>query len=79
MTDLPTTDDISVVIPTYCREQVLVNTIRSLLEQDSPAGEIIVVDQSPRHEPVVEERLKQWDHDSDIHWLRLEEPSIPEP
>lgn len=36
--------DISIVIPTYCREEVLVNTVTALLEQEQPAGEIIIVD-----------------------------------
>lgn len=77
MTDCPTAADISVVIPTYCREQVLVDTVEALLQQDDPAGEIILVDQSPQHEPTVANCLEKWSREGDVSWLRLTEPSIP--
>ncbi len=41
---------ISVVIPTYGREEVLCDSIRSVLAQTYPAYELIVVDQTQQHE-----------------------------
>lgn len=41
---------ISVVIPTYGREGVLCDTLRSVLEQTYPAYEVVVVDQTQNHE-----------------------------
>lgn len=42
---------LSVVIPTYRREGVLRDTLKSVLQQDYPHFEVIVVDQTPQHEP----------------------------
>ena len=68
---------VSVVIPTYQREQVLVDTLVALLGQSPPAAEILVLDQTPRHEETVERQLIAWDAAGQIRWLRLPEPSIP--
>ena len=69
---------LSVVIPTFNRGNVLLDTIGYLLDQDDCADEIIVVDQT------------QYDDDSDlkkslidleqkkvIRWVQREQPSIP--
>lgn len=69
--------EISVVIPTYRREQVLVETIGHLKAELRDRGEIIVVDQTPVHEPAVSERLQAWEADRTIRWIRREKPSIP--
>lgn len=69
--------NVSVVIPTYCREQVLVNTVETLLELEEPAGEIIIVDQTLEHIPPVTEQLAKWHEKGLITWVRLEKPSIP--
>ncbi|MEL6815688.1 MAG: hormogonium polysaccharide biosynthesis glycosyltransferase HpsN [Cyanobacteria bacterium J06598_3] len=42
---------ISVVVPTYGREGVLCDTLKSVLAQTYPAYELIVVDQTQTHEP----------------------------
>ena len=68
---------VSVVIPTYCREQVLVETIEYMLGQHPSAGEIIVVDQTPAHDEDVELQLSQWAAANRIRWIRLETASIP--
>jgi GT2 family glycosyltransferase len=70
--DLPT---VSVVIATYGREQVLVETIRAVLPQVE-AGELIVVDQTPGHETETEAALSEWDGSGAIRWIRIERPSI---
>lgn len=67
---------ISVVIPTFRREQVLVNTIAFLLQQDFAPSEILIVDQSPSHEPHIEMVLEKWNREGVVRWVRLPEPSI---
>jgi GT2 family glycosyltransferase len=67
--------DVSVVIPTYRREQVLLDTLMALSRQ--AASEILVVDQTPQHTPAVEEALACLDTRGTIRWRRLPQPSIP--
>jgi len=68
---------VSVVIPTYQREQVLLDTIRVVLDQEPLPQEILVVDQSSLHEASVEQQLQRWHEEGRIRWIRLSEPSIP--
>ncbi|QDV43156.1 N-glycosyltransferase [Stieleria neptunia] len=68
---------ISIVIPTYRREGVLIDTIDFLLKMRPSAAEILVVDQSPTHEPDTERRLTALHQEHEIRWVRLAEPSIP--
>ena len=70
---LPT---ISVVIPTFRREQILIDTITFLLQQDSATSEILVVDQSMSHEAPTKLALETWDREGAIRWFRLPAPSI---
>ena len=67
--------DISVIIPTYGREEVLLDSIAAVLAQ-RPA-ELIVVDQTGQHRPEVSSQLDRWDSQGDIRWLRVAPPSIP--
>lgn len=68
---------ISVAIPTYRRDQVLIDTVRDLLALDPPPAEILVLDQTPEHASEVTAALLAWDTVGHIRWLRLPEPSIP--
>jgi GT2 family glycosyltransferase len=68
---------ISIVIPTYMRDEVLVNTIQALLPLCSKEDELVVADQTKAHSPEVEAQLAMWNNTGKIQWLRLEEPSIP--
>jgi GT2 family glycosyltransferase len=68
---------ISVAIPTFLREHVLLQTIEYLLRQDTKPDEILVIDQTPHHEPQTEDHLRRWNSDGQIRWIRLDEPSIP--
>ncbi len=72
----PPAPGLSVVIPTYRRETVLINTIQMLLRQTCRAAEILVVDQSPEHEPAVREQLEAWHQQGSIKWVPLQPPSI---
>lgn len=66
--------DVSICIPTYERGPVLLATLEQLVGQ---AGEVLVVDQTPRHEPGVAARLEAWRAAGDLRWIRLERPAIP--
>jgi GT2 family glycosyltransferase len=68
---------LTIAIPTYRREQVLIDTIECLLRLDPRAAEILVLDQTVDHQQPIEALLRQWDREGKIRWLRLREPSIP--
>ncbi len=70
---------LSVVIVTYGREQVLLDTIEQLLPQiDQTAGalELLVIDQTADHLPETQAALSQWAEHHQIRWLRLPEPQL---
>jgi len=66
----------SIIIPTYRRERVLVDTIRHLAGLRPAAAEILVVDQTPQHEPQVERALNSMERSGTIRRIRLPRPSI---
>jgi GT2 family glycosyltransferase len=68
---------VTIVIPTFRREAVLVETVRALLALPAPAAELIVADQTPSHEPQTENALRKLAEAGRIRWLRLAQPSIP--
>jgi len=70
-----TSDDLTVAVPTYQRESVLVDTVDALAS--SGAAEILVVDQTLDHEPRTAARLREHADEGRIRWLRLDQPSIP--
>lgn len=67
----------SVVIPTYCRGPVLLETVRRLLAQEPRPSEILLVDQTPTHDKDVEEALAGMEATSTIRRYRMDRPSIP--
>ncbi len=67
---------VTVAIPTYKREQVLLDTLDQLLKLESPAAEILVIDQTDKHEPEILERLSELSQSGKINWVRRIEPSI---
>lgn len=68
---------ISIVIPTYDRGDVLLQTVRALLALSEPAAEVLIVDQTPAPPAPVADQLGAWDRTGRIRWLRLDRPSIP--
>jgi glycosyltransferase involved in cell wall biosynthesis len=48
-----------------------------LLEQREQLSEILVLDQSERHEPAVQRALSSWAEQNFIRWIKLASPSIP--
>jgi len=67
---------LTVAIPTYGRDGVLTASVADLLDLDPPPWELLIVDQTPRHDAATEERLARWHDEGRIRWLRLERPSI---
>ena len=68
---------ITVAIPTYRRERVLTETLEYLLAMSLPPAEILVLDQTERHEAATTEALQRWHEAGAVRWVRLAEPSIP--
>lgn len=68
---------LSFVIPTYKREAVLIRTIKHVLSLTPGANEILVVDQTDRHEQTTDQELASLDSQNKISWIRLPKPSIP--
>jgi GT2 family glycosyltransferase len=67
---------ISIVIPTYRRDSVLIETLTRLLSLDPGPAEILVIDQIDKHQDIAEKNLESWQEDGQIKWLRLAGPSI---
>jgi GT2 family glycosyltransferase len=68
---------ISVIIPTYGREEPLRNTLKDVLQQDYPALEVLVVDQTPTHEPETLADLEQLAASGKIQWFQVDWASLP--
>ena len=78
MDRLPTDNvPLTVVVPTYRREAVLVDTIEFLLSLKPAPAEVLVIDQTERHEPATSAVLHSTSNAGAIRWIRLSEPSIP--
>ncbi|TVQ46449.1 MAG: glycosyltransferase [Gloeocapsa sp. DLM2.Bin57] len=69
---------VSVIIPTYSREEVLKNTIEFVLQQDYYAFEVIVVDQTQIHQPEIESYLTTQASLNKIRWFRVDWASLPQ-
>lgn len=69
---------ITVAIPTYRREGVLLDTLRDLLALARGPAEILVLDQTERHAPATDQQLAALHAAGRIRWLRLNVPSIPQ-
>ncbi|MBW4527506.1 MAG: glycosyltransferase family 2 protein [Phormidium tanganyikae FI6-MK23] len=68
---------ISVVIPTYGREEPLRETLIDVLKQDYPSYEVLVVDQTPVHEPDIQQFLEDLAQVGKIQWFKLDWASLP--
>ncbi|NEO98158.1 MAG: glycosyltransferase family 2 protein [Symploca sp. SIO2E9] len=68
---------ISVIIPTYGREDPLQDTLEDVLKQEYPAFEVLVVDQTPKHEPHIQQYLEKLASEGKITWFRLQWASLP--
>lgn len=65
---------VSIVVPTYAREERLCTTLADLLRQAWPASEVIVVDQTPAHQPATARYLAALG--PRVRLLHQERPSV---
>lgn len=67
----------SVVIPTYRRGNIALDTLHALLALAEPADELLLVDQTLDHPAEVASALQALHDAGRVRWIRLSEPSIP--
>ncbi|HIK29148.1 MAG: hormogonium polysaccharide biosynthesis glycosyltransferase HpsN [Oscillatoriaceae bacterium SKW80] len=68
---------ISVIIPTYNREEPLRDTLTDILKQEYPNFEVIVVDQTAKHEPETQQFLENLAAAGKIKWFRVNWANLP--
>ncbi|WP_042341277.1 hormogonium polysaccharide biosynthesis glycosyltransferase HpsN [Calothrix sp. PCC 7507] len=68
---------ITVIIPTYGREEILCDSVNDVLKQDYPNFEILVVDQTPKHKPEIQAYLEELAKAGKIKWFHLDWASLP--
>lgn len=68
---------ISVIVPTYGREEPLKDTLEDVLQQDYPAYEVLVVDQTQTHQPQVQAYLEEVANAGKIRWFRVDWANLP--
>lgn len=67
---------LSVVIPTYCRAEVLLDTVGYLLHLPEQPLEILIVDQTTQHPPQMQKRLDALEERGVVRRIQLAQPSI---
>ena len=65
---------VSVIVPTYNREEVLCQTLSYLFEQDYPNYEIVVVDQTVEHTSETQDFLAR--NSERLRYIKLKRPSL---
>ncbi len=73
---VPEVSSLTVAIPTFCREEVLLETIEHLLSLPTRAQEVLIVDQTPQHDACTTDRLSRLSEQGSIRWIRLERPRL---
>jgi glycosyltransferase involved in cell wall biosynthesis len=68
--------ELTVAIPTFGRDRVLVETIENVLSRIGPDMELIVVDQNRMLDAATEERLDGWHRAGALRRVRAERPSL---
>jgi glycosyltransferase involved in cell wall biosynthesis len=68
---------LSVVIPSYRRGRIAVESVKALLAGPVPPFEVILVDQTEQHPFEVRSELERLQRESLLRWIVLDEPSIP--
>ena len=66
---------LSVVIPTYKREAILVDSLTRLGQLLKPGDEILVIDQTPQHEPATDTALQSMATSEAIRYYKRSTPS----
>lgn len=70
---------LSIVIPTYRREQELINTIQSLEPLRASLAcpsEVLIIDQTGVHLDGTEQALTQWHERGEICWIKRNQPHL---
>lgn len=70
------TKSVTVAIPTYGRDRVLIETVYHLLALRSPPDELVIIDQTPAHDAETISALAALEATGTIQWIRLDRPSI---
>lgn len=73
----PSAPLVSILIPTYGRDQVLQNSIEGVLKQNYPHLEILVIDQKPRHSAPVQAYLDRLQQSGRIQYFQPTWASLP--
>ena len=68
---------LTIAIPTYGRDEVLLETLKRLFALNPPSSEIIVIDQTEEHSGQVSRALDGLQASGRMRLLRLRDPSIP--
>lgn len=68
---------ISVIIPTFNRGKVLLETIESVLQQEYPDFEVLIIDQTTDHPPDIFRALQNLHETGCIHWIREAIANLP--
>lgn len=68
---------LSIIIPTYGREETLCETIANVLQQDYPHYEVLVIDQTRKHQPETQQYLDQLASDEKIRLFQVNWASLP--
>ena len=68
---------VSVAIPTYNRERILIDTIEHVLAQNPPADEVLIIDQTQEHEHATEAFLVGAEKTGKLRWIRQFPPNLP--
>lgn len=69
-------DRLSVVIPSYQRDEVVVRTVDAVLAL-APGADVILVDQTPRHDDAAAAALRCWQGTGRVCHVRQAQPNIP--
>jgi GT2 family glycosyltransferase len=67
---------VALAIPTYNREDVLVNTVKSALSLQPAPDEILVVDQTAEHDETTKRFLNDSHRKGAIRWIHHQPPSL---
>lgn len=70
-------NDITIVIPTYGREDVLTDTLQAVLALEVRAHSILLIDQTPCHQDRTWAMLSQWSASGALRRIDFAPPSIP--
>ena len=66
---------VSVIVPTYKREVILIDSLVGIVPLLAEGDEVIVIDQTPEHDPATNEALKTMSSNGSIRWYRRAHPS----